>query len=1314
MNGSARPFAVRRQATIAVFEVLVLLGSLLRATPAHAEAPVVPDRSHVVSAWQEGGPLVRAAAEAALLGSDEQVSAFLAEGWRRAQRLDERDQLASVISEGGPALRAKAQAALDADAAGDQSAISAFLESGWQGPSDIDARVSVNQLMSAGGEEVKQAAQAVLDSGDSAKLREFLEAGWQTQWNSDQRLRINQAIATGGPNVRAAGQQALDAETPEALEAFLSYGWAVASARDDETATLEDLLGQAEAAGKVAAQETANATGEADRAEDAAAAARKSAAEAAAATEAARDNMAEAKAQAKRAAKAAQKAAAAAQVAVQAAAAANRAARAAATAAARAAQMASKANQKAAEAYRAAAEASVDANRASVARQAAQAANAIAQETREIAINADSAAKALENGQKAIDSATSAAEHALAAAVANDEAVRYANAAGAEAQDAVAAAARARANAERAVRAARAAEKYLRVAIDAAYKARDAANRAAANAQAAAAAALDAAEHAGEAAEAAKRATEHANAAIDAAQQALETVNQAAAVYEAARTADAERLAVARDEGLETARAANAEYEAQQRIADWDVDQAAKRDAETNRLITVAVNPATERAAAVAAARKVALNLAGGQGAWTKEAALSALGSADDLVLDFVRTGLSRAVAQDNRLAVTNLGVTENAALATAAKNALAGSDQTVATFLRTQNYPGRYSADRLKVNQILTTAKAAGDVVLAERAQQALDADTLQALRDFLDTGQYTAAVTGERVLVNQILADPDSGPELKAAAQIALDGPAPGLRQFLDTGQHTAAERDHESAIHLAVTAGLLKRINEVAERALEDALEAQSVAARARDDAGQAASYAQQAIESAKRADGYAQQAGDYAGQAAASATRAATAVKTAREAATKARASARSAVRSATWAITSHQKAVDAANRATKAARMAYRDAIIAGHDAEVAVEAARKSSDALMYAAGVKIAECHFQYTSDQYTRLEDAYSEEGEYYKNCVYNILGSPEDLATRAYANSAFCDLYPQDSQDYENCVNSVLDPAFEGTQQLALTLQALRYGGAWIGIGFAPAIIGCAVTLVCGAALTITEVGLEIYRLANGDQSLSRTLLNIGTIALQELVFYGIGKIISVGFRALKNAFTAARTSSSALSEIRIGLIRNRHQLVLAEVRAMLVGEYSSVKNTAYFWSGRTEIEPDKYRYAGPDEAGELARNNDGTTLERLMDSRGIPQASGRPGDWDPAEMPWDEIQQQVNDAWDRISLAYARGASGEVKVILGRDVREQSVWMRQECKELLRNPNVTKITAIDLTTKTPRVITDESQCMPVNAPMAALAA
>ena len=57
--------------------------------------------------------------------------------------------------------------------------------------------------------------------------------------------------------------------------------------------------------------------------------------------------------------------------------------------------------------------------------------------------------------------------------------------------------------------------------------------------------------------------------------------------------------------------------------------------------------------------------------------------------------------------------------------------------------------------------------------------------LRAFINTGQYQALAADERVFANQIKASPDSGPELKAAAQVALDNTPASLHRFLTTGQ-------------------------------------------------------------------------------------------------------------------------------------------------------------------------------------------------------------------------------------------------------------------------------------------------------------------------------------------------------------------------------------------------------------------------------------------------------------------------------------------------------------------------------------------------
>jgi Short repeats of unknown function/Pretoxin HINT domain len=1143
---------LRLRARIAALTVLVLLAGILRATPALAvEEPVAADRAAVVNAWRTGGAQLRAVAETALLGSDDQVRAFLDGGWQEAQRLDERDAVARAISDGGPAVRAAAKAALDAADAGNAGALNEFLARGWHTAADVDARVSVNQLMATGGPQVRQAAQKALDAGDPAAMRKFADSGWQAQWVTDQRLRVNQAVATGGPQVKAAGQRALDLGTPEALEQFLEYGWAVASAREDEVASLTDLLAQAKAAGDLAAQETQAAKEEGARAKEAAEGARRAAAAAAAATEAARENSELAGMHANRAAAAAEQAAQAARVAVGAAAAASRAARAAATAASRTAAAAARAGQAASAARKAAADAETDRWKAEAARDAADNARDVATITRDYWTAVAAAQNSIQAGLDALGAAESAANNAMLAAEANDAAVQAANEAGADASAAVAAAQRARAEANRARRAVEAAERYLRVAIDAAAAARAAAERAVANAEEAARAADEAADHAGQAVDAAQRATAHAEAATAAAQDAVDAATQAVGVFEAARQADNERLAVAKDQGIEAARAADTQYQAQRRVADWDIEQAAKRDTETNRLIAVAQDPATPAPDAVVAGRRAALALAGAQGVYTREAALAALGGSDAQVLLYARTGLAAAAVLDDRKTVTDLATSDNPKLSAAAQAVLDGSDAAVRQFLRTQDYPGRYTEERLKVNQILAAARAAGDVVLAQRAQQALDAQSLQAQRDFLEEGQFEAAATGRRVLVNQLLAGADSGPELKAAAQVALDGPPSAQREFLDSGRYYAAERDNEAAAHLAVVGGLLERINEVAETATKNALEAHAVAARANGDAQQAIDYANQATTSAKQAAIYADRAVTFANQAAQSVQKAAAAVTTARNAATRADASARSAMRSAYWAVTSYDRARQAAVEAHAAATHAYNQAMEAHHQAELAAAAAQEAYDAFVFRQGVEIKTCMKHYVDDLPENFEEYLTgSKYEWVGNCVANLTGDPALLGERVVENAYICDfLYERGSQDQQNCGAMVLDPAFTGTQHLVLYLDAVKA----IAAGFVPlglgAVAGCMLTacaLAAGALLTIYDVGLNVFKLLNGDQSLARTLANLGAIALESLLLRGLGKVLSVGFQAVKALHLSTRNLKMAETGLQAANLRRLQML------------------------------------------------------------------------------------------------------------------------------------------------------------------------
>jgi hypothetical protein len=122
------------------------------------------------------------------------------------------------------------------------------------------------------------------------------------------------------------------------------------------------------------------------------------------------------------------------------------------------------------------------------------------------------------------------------------------------------------------------------------------------------------------------------------------------------------------------------------------------------------------------------------------------------------------------------------------------------------------------------------------------------------------------------------------------------------------------------------------------------------------------------------------------------------------------------------------------------------------------------------------------------------------------------------------------------------------------------------------------------------------------------------------------------------------------------------------------------FKTAPNEAFFWSGNTG------GIGGEKVARQIAQDNGGVTLEILREQR---SGSISWPDWvgrDPSTIV----------AWNRASLLYARGASGDVRVVLGENVRADSVWEKTELPALTENPRVTKVTAIDPATGAERVI------------------
>ena len=115
-----------------------------------------------------------------------------------------------------------------------------------------------------------------------------------------------------------------------------------------------------------------------------------------------------------------------------------------------------------------------------------------------------------------------------------------------------------------------------------------------------------------------------------------------------------------------------------------------------------------------------------------------------------------------------------------------------------------------------------------------------------------------------------------------------------------------------------------------------------------------------------------------------------------------------------------------------------------------------------------------------------------------------------------------------------------------------------------------------------------------------------------------------------------------------------------------------------NTAFFWSGTTD------GIGGAERALEIARQNGGTTLEGMIESKGviIPE--------------WDITNPSSIKAWEDASAAYANQVSGEVRAVIGSKLRTGNVWENVELPQLMKNPNVTKIITIDPKTLIEKVI------------------
>ena len=100
-------------------------------------------------------------------------------------------------------------------------------------------------------------------------------------------------------------------------------------------------------------------------------------------------------------------------------------------------------------------------------------------------------------------------------------------------------------------------------------------------------------------------------------------------------------------------------------------------------------------------------------------------------------------------------------------------------------------------------------------------------------------------------------------------------------------------------------------------------------------------------------------------------------------------------------------------------------------------------------------------------------------------------------------------------------------------------------------------------------------------------------------------------------------------------------------------------------AYFWSGKTN------GIGGANKAYEIAKARGGKTLESILAENGVIMP-----DWADNKL-----------IWDIASAKYAEQVTGEVKAVVGKNLRPDNIWENIELPRLKENIKVSKITIID---------------------------
>src|SRR5690606_14097755 len=154
-----------------------------------------------------------------------------------------------------------------------------------------DLRAEVLRVMESGGTGTKSRANTALNTDTQDSLEKFLlETRFDGQ-EEDEQVEVFKILATASPQVKEYAQRALQVGSAKAIQWFLNTGQRIARARDEETATTDQLVSIVEREGKQARLKTDKAVAASEQAKEAAVKAKEAALIAAAEAKAAQNDV---------------------------------------------------------------------------------------------------------------------------------------------------------------------------------------------------------------------------------------------------------------------------------------------------------------------------------------------------------------------------------------------------------------------------------------------------------------------------------------------------------------------------------------------------------------------------------------------------------------------------------------------------------------------------------------------------------------------------------------------------------------------------------------------------------------------------------------------------------------------------------------------------------------------------------------------------------------------------------------------------------------------------------------------------------------